>query len=178
MQDDSLKLSEDLCIVDVDQQLMQVNCKNGFHKVFSISTAINGINNKINSNGTPIGKHKICEKIGDNALLYSIFKARKNTGEICRDLNQNLDQDLILTRILRLIGDEPGINKDLDPSGICVDSYQRHIYIHGTNQENLLGKRSSKGCIRMGNQDIVELFSNIEVGAVVYILKSQNKLKT
>lgn len=172
MQKDYLKLSEDLCIVDINKQIMEVYCKNGFHKVFVVSTAVKGINNQINSNGTPIGKHKICEKIGENALLYTIFQARKNTGEICRELNNDSEQDLILTRILRLIGDEPGINKDLDPSGISVDSYERYIYIHGTNQEYLLGKPSSKGCIRMGNQDIAELFENIEVGAVVDIVKT------
>ena len=52
-----------------------------------------------------------------------------------------------------LEGLEPGVN-----SGPGVDSHARYIYIHGTNQEHLLGKPVSHGCIRMSNDDVVELF--------------------
>jgi lipoprotein-anchoring transpeptidase ErfK/SrfK len=50
-----------------------------------------------------------------------------------------------------------------------VDSMQRFIYIHGTNEENLLGSPASHGCIRMANQDILALYQYVEVGADVFI---------
>ncbi len=58
------------------------------------------------------------------------------------------DDDLILTRILRLDGlEEENSN-----------SYERYIYIHGTNHEQAIGTPASHGCIRMKNKDIAELF--------------------
>ena len=41
--------------------------------------------------------------------------------------------------------------------------------IHGTNQPNSIGKAASTGCIRMGKQDVEELFSLVEVGDTVQI---------
>ena len=46
---------------------------------------------------------------------------------------------------------------------------QRFIYIHGTNEENLLGTPSSHGCVRIANEDIIELFNNVSVGDQVEI---------
>lgn len=170
------KLFSCLCIVDIEKQNMEVYGKNNYHKNFLISTAAIGINNKINSYGTPIGEHEICEKIGQNADLFTIFKSRQNTYKICNTLNVNTKEDLILTRILRLKGKEPGINNGFNSAGVCVDSYKRNIYIHGTNREDLLGTPASKGCIRMNNIDIVNFFNNIEIGAKVFIVKNREKL--
>lgn len=74
------------------------------------------------------------------------------------------DADLILSRILWLDGLEPSVNK-----GGSVDSRARYIYLHGTNQEQLLGTPSSHGCIRFSNDDIVELF-DFAIGAELYCL--------
>jgi lipoprotein-anchoring transpeptidase ErfK/SrfK len=74
------------------------------------------------------------------------------------------EENLILTRILRLDGLEPGINK-----GEKIDSYARYIYIHGTNREDLIGKPMSHGCICMRNNDIIELFDSVEEGTLVII---------
>ena len=46
---------------------------------------------------------------------------------------------------------------------------QRYIYIHGTNEESLLGTPSSHGCVRMANEDIIELFDLAKVGDQVEI---------
>jgi lipoprotein-anchoring transpeptidase ErfK/SrfK len=69
-----------------------------------------------------------------------------------------------MSRIMWLEGMEPGRNK-----GGYVDTYQRYIYIHGTNHEGDIGTPSSIGCIRMRNQDIVELFRLVDVGTEVLI---------
>ena len=47
-------------------------------------------------------------------------------------------------------------------SGSDVDSHERMIYIHGTDQEHLLGKPVSHGCIRMANADVIRLFDRID----------------
>ncbi len=49
--------------------------------------------------------------------------------------------------------------------GLSVKGYG----IHGTNQPNSIGKAASKGCIRMGKQDIEELFTLVDVGDAVQI---------
>ena len=74
-------------------------------------------------------------------------------------------QDIICSRILRLEGLERGINKD----GI-VDSYNRNIYIHGTNEEGLIGTKASHGCIRMKNKDIIDLYNMTAKGMLVIII--------
>jgi lipoprotein-anchoring transpeptidase ErfK/SrfK len=61
---------------------------------------------------------------------------------------------------------EEGKNK-----GENIDTYQRYIYIHGTNEEGMLGKKSSHGCIRMGNSDIIDLCSKEICNIFVYISK-------
>jgi lipoprotein-anchoring transpeptidase ErfK/SrfK len=35
-----------------------------------------------------------------------------------------------------------------------------------------MGKPGSKGCIRMRNKDVVELFENVQIGEDVVIMKS------
>lgn len=41
--------------------------------------------------------------------------------------------------------------------------------IHGTNQPKSIGKAASTGCIRMGKQDLEELFAIVDVGDMVQI---------
>ena len=50
-----------------------------------------------------------------------------------------------------------------------VDSYSRYIYIHGTPEEWLLGTKASKGCIRMSNIDVIDLFDRVYEGMIVNI---------
>jgi lipoprotein-anchoring transpeptidase ErfK/SrfK len=50
-----------------------------------------------------------------------------------------------------------------------VDSYQRYIYIHGTQEEGLIGTKASHGCIRMFNNDVIDLYEKVNIGTKVYI---------
>ncbi|KKJ01371.1 L,D-transpeptidase [Prochlorothrix hollandica] len=52
--------------------------------------------------------------------------------------------------------------------GFFVDGKQ-HIGFHGTPNEDLLGQAVSHGCIRMRNQDILELYGAVEEGWVVRV---------
>ncbi|HBG64433.1 MAG TPA: hypothetical protein DDX16_09435 [Candidatus Omnitrophica bacterium] len=47
--------------------------------------------------------------------------------------------------------------------------YERDI--HGTPEENLIGKPASHGCIRMKNRDIIELFNSVKRGILIRIKK-------
>lgn len=54
-------------------------------------------------------------------------------------------------------------------NGKLVDSKARCIYIHGTNNELMLGTPVSYGCIRMFNDDAIELFNLVPIGTYVII---------
>lgn len=43
--------------------------------------------------------------------------------------------------------------------------------IHGTNRPSSVGTYASYGCIRMYNQDVVDLFDRVEVGTQVYVTR-------
>ena len=49
--------------------------------------------------------------------------------------------------------------------GLSVKGYG----IHGTNEPGSIGKAASHGCIRMGKEDLEELFAQVEVGDAVEI---------
>lgn len=129
---------------------------------YPVSTSKYGEGNLINSNKTPLGQHMIAEKIGYNLPLGAVLKNRKWTGKICSETDNF--QDLITSRIIWLKGMEQNYNL-----GGRVDTYQRYIYIHGTSCENQLGQKSSQGCIRMKNSDILELFELVQLGMPVVI---------
>lgn len=166
-------LAEVCIIVDISEQklFLYQSCKrlasqlveNNFIVSYPISTSKYGIGNQAGSNKTPLGLHRIEDKIGANAPFGTIFKARQNTGKIAQ-LNQTDAGDLITTRIMWLKGLEPNKNQ-----GVGIDSYQRYIYIHGTVEENKIGQLASHGCIRMNNRDVIELFEQVKEGTLVDI---------
>ncbi len=137
-------------------------------KTWPISTAKNGPGEYMDSECTPRGRHVIAEKIGEMFAPNTVLVGRQPTGEIYHpDLRrQHSDRDWILTRILWLKGMEPGINQGGDR-----DSYHRFIYIHGCPDDVDIGTPGSRGCIRMHNADVIELFDQVEEGTEVLILE-------
>jgi hypothetical protein len=133
---------------------------------YLVSTAIKGVGEKNGSEQTPRGLHEIRAMIGSGAPLGAVFRGRRPTGEICTPelLHNHSKRDWITTRILWLRGLEPGINRFGN-----VDTMRRYIYIHGTPWEDLIGSPASHGCIRMRNDDIVELFDRVAAGTRVLI---------
>ena len=148
-------------------------------KEYQISTSINGIGNEKGSKKTPIGRHCICEKIGEGATMGVVFQERKNTGIISRIYKRREEYPCkeefpcITTRILRLKGMERGFNASSMEKGI--DTFSRCIYIHGTPYEYSIGVPNSKGCIRMRNKDIAELFELVEERESVTIAEDPNE---
>lgn len=154
--------TKEIIQVDSSSQKMVYIDKQGDAHFYNISTSCEGLGSEENSGKTPTGLHRIKEKFGKNAPLGEIFRSRKDTGKKWQ--GEVSEEDLILTRILRLEGLEEGLNK-----GGNVDSYNRYIYFHGTNREDLIGKPSSHGCIRMKNSDIIDLYQRVKEGTLVII---------
>ncbi|ORU93962.1 MAG: peptidase [Cycloclasticus sp. symbiont of Bathymodiolus heckerae] len=152
--------------ISIDQQILNV-CRDGnVIKSYEICTAKNGVGEQFGSECTPRGAHIIRAKIGENAPVASVFVGRRLTGEIYNQLlgKECPDRDWILTRILWLSGCE------IDKNRLGkVDTMRRYIYIHGAPDELVKGEPSSHGCIRMLNEDIVDLFDNIVVGTRILI---------
>lgn len=135
-------------------------------KRYTISTAKNGLGEQNGSGCTPRGHHIIRAKIGKNHPINSVFIARRPTGEIYTPelATQHPKRDWILSRILWLSGCEIGHNR-LGQQ----DTMRRYIYIHGTPDLEQLGSPVSHGCIRMDNQDIIELFDQVKCGTKIFI---------
>lgn len=133
---------------------------------YHISTALAGPGEQKDSGCTPRGRHYVRACIGTGLPLNAVLRGRRWTGEICTPELQALqpERDWILTRILWLSGCEKGHNR----LG-AVDTFQRYIYIHGTPDLDQLGQPVSHGCIRMDNQELIELFNLVHAGTPVQI---------
>jgi len=141
--------------VDVASQTLSLFDKKVLVKKYPVSTAKKGVGEVLGSEQTPRGWHIIRAKIGANVPKNTVFVGRRPTGEVYSpDLAaQFSNRDWILTRILWLSGMEVGKNRLGE-----VDTMSRYIYIHGSPDEIPMGTPGSRGCIRMHNQHVIELF--------------------
>ena len=121
-----------------------------------VSTSRFGLGSEPGSYRTPTGRFVVSDAIGNGAEPWAVFESRVPTGEIA---SPGGDDDHVLTRILWLDG--------LDPENATTRG--RYIYIHGTNQEALIGTPASHGCVRMRNADVIELFDCVGPGTPVQI---------
>ena len=133
---------------------------------YEISSSRHGAGELNGSFCTPRGRHVIRARIGAGQPVNTVFVRRRPTGEIyTAELGAQFpDRDWILTRILWLSGCEVGFNRLGD-----VDTMRRYIYIHGTPDSMVLGRPGSIGCIRMHNDDLLDLFERVAVGDRVLI---------
>jgi lipoprotein-anchoring transpeptidase ErfK/SrfK len=135
-----------------------------------ISTSLRPSANVKGSLGTPRGLHAIAEKHGAGQPPGVVFRARVSTGQHYSELPPSeQEKNLITTRILWLRGLEPGVNAGRNAAGEVVDTYERYVYIHGTNHEERLGRPFSGGCIEMNNLEIIALYDEVRVGDLVWI---------
>ncbi|HEY7743730.1 MAG TPA: L,D-transpeptidase [Burkholderiales bacterium] len=155
-----------ICINIRLQRLDLLDDKGNLIKRYSISSAKNGVGEVNGSFRTPRGRHIIRAKIGAGEPENAVFVERRPTGEIYSPhlARRFPGRDWILTRILWLSGLERGYNRMGK-----VDTMRRAIYIHGSPDTADMGKPGSRGCIRMHNRDIVELFNLVPVRTVVEI---------
>lgn len=131
--------------------------------VYRCSTAANGVGSRTDSNQTPLGWHEVGERFGDGLPWGTVLSSRNATGAVWEP-GQETAKDLVLSRILWLRGLEPGLNQ-----GKGIDSHDRYIYIHGTPAEAKLGTPASLGCVRLSNDDVIELFDIAATGTKLLI---------
>ena len=134
---------------------------------YLVSTGANGVGEENGSFCTPRGRHVILAKIGAGQPQNAVFVQRRPTGEVYTpELGAaHPGRDWILARILWLSGQEPGYNR----WGSC-DTMRRYVYIHGTPDSTPLGRPGSRGCVRMRNAELVELFDLVKAGTEVRIV--------
>jgi len=168
----TLSLSFNLCSqalsvdIDISQQRLYLYEGSILIKSFPISSSYFGEGEIENSFKTPLGKHAIDQMIGGNSPKNTIFVNRESYSQVAEIVSEAIDndEDFITSRVMWLTGLEPGYNQ-----GGNRDSFNRFIYIHGTHEEGLIGKKASHGCIRMLNHDVIELFDLLSKGTKVHI---------
>lgn len=160
----------EIIVVDARKQTLSIVKGDQIKKTYTIATGRNGLGQAANSLKTPLGLHRINEKIGEGVPKYGIFNRRNYVGTTAKKLPHVMRQkDYISTRILRLEGLQPGFNKGRDWLGRVVDTEKRAVYIHGTTFEKALGFPSTKGCVHMSADDVISLFNSVPVGTLVWI---------
>ena len=67
---------------------------------------------------------------------------------------------------------EGGAHNPLGARGIYLYQGNRDTLfrIHGTNQPEYIGQAISSGCIRMTNEDVIDLYNRVKMGAIVVVL--------
>jgi lipoprotein-anchoring transpeptidase ErfK/SrfK len=145
-------------VVSIPEQKLAVVVNNKVVRTYRISTSRYGQGDALGSWCTPVGRLAVATKIGATVPVGGVFYGRRYTGEI---LSVNAPgRDPIVSRIIWLRG--------LDET--TRNAFHRCIYIHGTPQEDSLGKKSSYGCIRMRSSDVVEIFNWVTTGTDVAIV--------
>ena len=144
--------------IEIDVPAQTLTLRDDAGKVvrsYPVSTAANGVGEQNGSNCTPRGRHIVRAKIGAGQPMRSVFRGRRPTGEIWSpELHAKFPgRDWMLTRLLWLSGTERGRNRLGN-----VDTMRRYIYIHGSADLAPVGVPGSHGCVRMRNEDVVELF--------------------
>ncbi|MBS1236202.1 MAG: hypothetical protein H6R46_997, partial [Proteobacteria bacterium] len=51
-----------------------------------------------------------------------------------------------------------------------VDTMRRFIYIHGCPDDDPMGAPGSRGCVKMRNRELIELFDRVPAGTRVHII--------
>jgi hypothetical protein len=126
-------------------------------KRFPISTSKFGTGDAVGSYRTPLGQTFVSAKIGDHLPAGAVIKNRNATGEIVQANAPG--RDAIVSRVIWLRGMD----------GTTANTRERCIYIHGTAEEKLIGRRASYGCVRMRSKDVIALYSLVHVGDHVRI---------
>ena len=124
------------------------------------STSKFGIGQVRDTNRTPLGLHRIAEKVGAGWPVGTVFRSRVPVGFTWA----GLPEATIAHRILWLEGLEPGFNR-----GGEVDTFSRYIYVHGLADEPTLGRPASHGCIHLAAADLLPLYDRVRLGSLVWI---------
>ena len=143
-----------------DQKLMLI--ENGtIAATYPVSTSKYGLGDNWGSLATPLGLLQVAQKIGDHAPVGAVFHNRRWTGEVLQPNTPG--RDPIMTRIIWLRGLQAANSH----------AFKRCIYIHGTNEEKIIGRPASFGCIRMRSVDVTALYNQLPLGTPVEIVQDR-----
>ena len=125
-------------------------------RIYPVSTSRFGVGTEEGSLKTPTGRFRVAQKIGGGMPSGTVFVGRV---PLEADEMRPPTDDFVMSRILWLDGlDEHNAN-----------TRDRFIYIHGTRHEDKIGEAESHGCVRMRNEDVIELFELVGEGTPVVI---------
>jgi lipoprotein-anchoring transpeptidase ErfK/SrfK len=148
-------------LISVRDQKLALIANGQITVTYPISTSKYGLGDAWGSLATPLGLLQVAQKIGDHAPMGAVFHNRRWTGEV---LHPNTPgRDPVMTRIIWLRGLEASNSH----------AFNRCIYIHGTNEEKLIGKPASFGCIRMKSTDVFALYNHLPLGTAVEIVQDR-----
>jgi lipoprotein-anchoring transpeptidase ErfK/SrfK len=152
--------------IDVSQQTLLLVDAGEVCGSWPVATSVRGRGERLGSQCTPRGRHVVRAGIGAGLPRAAVHVGRRWTGEICDEAAWSAEpgRDWILSRILWLSGCEPGFNRLGQ-----VDTMRRYIYIHGCPDLEPVGAPVSHGCVRMTNDDVIELFGRVPAGTTVNI---------
>ena len=153
-------------VVEISRQVLKLVDGGETRQQWPVSTSRFGPGELQGSLGTPRGRHRIRACIGAGQPEGAVFVGRRPTGEIYSEelARKHPSRDWVLSRILWLCGEQPGLNR----LG-RFDSMRRHIYIHGTPDSEPMSVPRSHGCVRMRNRDVIDLFDLVRPGCRVDI---------
>ena len=107
--------------------------------------------------------------VGEEALVFSGV-AKVGRREEWPSWTPTADIKKRLGNIPDFVG--PGPHNPLGARGLYLFSGNRDtLYrIHGTNQPEYIGSAISSGCIRMTNEDVIDLYNRVKLGTPVVVL--------
>lgn len=142
-----------------------------------LSTILNANASITNPNLLYVGQRIIIPGFPDpNSLPYHIHIFI--SGKTLRLLKDNVLQKTYPIAVGRIlfatpVGNYIIINKHPNPGGpfgaMWMSLSKEHYGIHGTNDPSSIGKAVSRGCVRMHNQDVIELAAKVPIGTAVSI---------
>jgi lipoprotein-anchoring transpeptidase ErfK/SrfK len=142
--------------VSIRDQRLTLNEDEQPIRTYPVSTSRFGVGTEEGSLKTPTGRFRVAQKIGGGMPSDTVFVGRV---PLKPDDVFPPTEDLVMSRILWLDGlDEHNAN-----------TQDRFIYIHGTRHEDKIGEAASHGCVRMRNEDVIELFELVDEGTSVVI---------
>jgi len=142
--------------VSIGDQRLTLNDGERPIRTYLVSTSRFGVGTEEGSLKTPTGRFRVAQKIGGGMPSGTVFVGRV---PLETDEMPPPTEDLVMSRILWLDGlDEHNAN-----------TRDRFIYIHGTRHEDKIGEAASHGCVRMRNEDVIELFDLVAEGTPVVI---------
>ena len=150
-----------MIIVSVPDQRLAVVENGACIAQYPVSTSKFGVGDRPRSYATPLGMLQVAAKVGGNAPVGSVFRGQRRTGEVLRPNAPG--RDPIVTRILHLRGLEAQNAR----------AFGRGIYIHGTAEENRIGRPASYGCIRKRSRDVERVYDAVPVGTRVEIVNTR-----